>query len=106
MNVIYTVLVAFALGYFIKDTRVAVALYLAGEALVFGFQSASLIIEWASGTSTAAFGAFPDHSPSNVWGYGVVNLVITVIGIGLVMLGARTARRRAAKQDVVTTAGV
>lgn len=101
MNVIYTLLFAFALGYLIKNRGVAIATYLAVEALVFGFQSVTLLIEWASGASSQAFGAFPDHSPEQVWSYGAVNLVITAVGIGLVLLGVRTAGKRLARKGVV-----
>ncbi|CCH69487.1 conserved hypothetical protein [Phycicoccus elongatus Lp2] len=101
MNVIYTVLLAFAIGYFVKNRGVASALYLAGGALVFAFQSVTLLIEWASGKNTKAFGDFPDYTASNVWGYGVVNLIITIIGIGLVQLGVWVSHKQAAKKGVV-----
>lgn len=101
MNVIYTVLFAFAIGYFVKNRGVASALYLAGGALVFALQSVTLLIEWASGKNSKAFGDFPDYTASNVWGYGAVNLIITIVGVGLVLLGTRLAHKRAAKKGVV-----
>lgn len=102
MNVIYTVLFAFALGFFIKNTGIATAVYLAGDALVFGYQSVNLLLEWGGGHKAAFGGPFPDHDTSGVVGYGLVNLVITVVGVGLVVLGARVAARRVAKKDVVS----
>lgn len=101
MNVMYTVLLAFAIGYFVKNRGVAMAVHLAGGAFVFAFQSVGLLLDWASGRSTQAFGKFPNYSDSNYWGYGAVNLVITTVGIGLVLLGARIAHQRAAKKGVV-----
>jgi hypothetical protein len=53
---------------------------------VFTFQSVDLIIEWAGG-SKAAFGPYPNADKSEIWSYGVVNLVIFAAGLGLVALG-------------------
>ncbi|MFC0865655.1 hypothetical protein ACFHYQ_25495 [Sphaerimonospora cavernae] len=102
MNVIYTVLFAFTIGFFIRGRSTAVALYLAGEALVFVYQSVNLLIEWVDGSDAAFGGPFPKYDPAGLAGYGVVNLVITIVGIGLAILGARIGAKRAARRDVVS----
>ena len=94
MNIIYTALLAFALGFLVRQRAVAVAVYLAGGALVFAFQSLNLLIEWTGGSEAAFGGPYPDHETSKVFGYGLFNLVITLIGIGLVMIGAKVAAKR------------
>ncbi len=101
MNVVYTVLFAFAIGFFMKRTGAAALTYLVLGSFVFTFQSVLLVTEWASG-SEAAFGPFPDADSERVIGYGVVNLLITTVGVGLVLLGAKVGAKRAAKKSVVS----
>ena len=103
MNVIYAVLLAFALGCFIKPRATAVALYLAGGAFVFAFQSLNLALEWIGG-SESAFGPYPDYETSKVSGYGLFNLLIVLIGIGLVLGGAKVGTKRA--ERAASPAGV
>ncbi len=65
---------------------------------------------WPSdGDGMLAFGpaptAFPiEYSASEVWGYGIVNLIVIAVGAGLVVLGTYVAKRRAAKRAVVSVA--
>lgn len=94
MNIVYTLLLAFPLGFLIRDRAAACALYLAGGAFVLAFQSVNLLVEWADGSTSAFGGPFPGHEQEKVIGYGLVNLAITAVGIGLVLLGALVARRR------------
>ncbi len=101
MNVIYTVLCAFAIGFFVKPKGVGVLTYLVVGSLLFTFQSVNLLLEWADG-SEAAFGPFPDYEFGQVIGYGLVNLMIAALGIGLVLLGAKVGAKRAAKKSVVS----
>lgn len=110
MNVIYTVLFAFAFGYFVKQRGVAIALYLAVDALVFSFQSLSLVLSWLAHESPSAFGDFPDQLPvqysqSELFGYGVINLVIVLAGVGLVTLGGWVRARRTARRPDVVSVG-
>lgn len=98
MNIIYTVLLAFALGFFIRDRVAAVALFLAGGSFVFVFQSVNLLIEWVGGSESAFGGPYPDYDGSKIFGYGLLNLIITLGGVGLVILGVNVAAKRAAKQ--------
>ena len=51
------------------------------------------LLEWIGG-SEEAFGPYPAASTGNVVGYGVVNLAIYAVGLGLVYLGHRLGSRR------------
>ena len=75
------------------DPLAAFVTYIALHGFVFTFQSLSLIIEWISG-SQQAFGPYPKASSSEVLSYGVVNLGIFAVGLGLVYLGHRLGARR------------
>lgn len=101
MNVIYTVLLAFTFGYFIKNRGIAICIYLAFGAILFTFQSANLVLDWAGGGTEAFGGPFPDYSGSSFLSYGIINLIIFCIGIGLVVLGGRMASRRSRRADLV-----
>ncbi len=101
MNVIYTLLFAFAFGYLIKNRGLAISTYLGFEALLFSFQTLNLTLEWVGGDTEAFGGPFPGYSGANVAGYGLVNLVITGVGIGLVLLGAKVATKRSSDRDTV-----
>jgi len=50
-------------------------------------------MEWANG-STEAFGPYPDFDSGQLWGYGMINLMIYAVGLGLVTLGSRIRTRR------------
>jgi len=89
MELLLTVLVPFPLGFAVRNRMAAYIAYIALHAFVFTFQTLNLLIEWVGG-SEHAFGTYPDANSSDVWGYGVVNLVIYLVGLGLVALGHRT----------------
>lgn len=104
MCLIFTILFAFAIGYFVKSKLLGVVSYLSLIALVFSFQTLKLLFEWMAG-SGEAFGRPPTKFPvaydqSSVIGYGLVNAVIITVGTGLVLLGVWTARRRSSKTGV------
>ncbi|CAN5617140.1 hypothetical protein BH11ACT8_BH11ACT8_31230 [soil metagenome] len=106
MNLVYTVLVAFPLGFFIASRSTAVLGYLLAGSYLFSYQSTGVLLDWLGHSSPSAFGPFPDGFParashSETIAYGVLNLVITVVGIGLVLLGHRVADRRRATRDAV-----
>lgn len=70
-------------------------------------------VPWAFGAATvgmvAAHGpkpaAFPiESSFGELVSYGVVNLVVFAVGVGLVLLGSRVAARRTAGRDAVAVA--
>jgi hypothetical protein len=106
MNVIFTVLFAFPIGYFVKHRGLAIVAYLALDAIVFCYQTLNLLLEWLAGGSELAFGSSPSgglplqFSNRDLAAYGVVNLVIIGGGVCLVLLGAKVAARRAEK-DVI-----
>jgi hypothetical protein len=96
MNLIYTVLLALPIGLLFRPRAFAVFTYLGIGGYVFAFQTVVLSMEWTNG-STEAFGSASGTSlltDSDVVGYGLVNLVITSAGVGLVLLGNRIRDRR------------
>lgn len=99
MELIVMILTAFPIGYFVRHRLTAFVAYIAVHSFVFTFQTATLLIEWAGGDD-AAFGAFPKASTTDVWSYAVVNLVIYLVGLGLVFLGGRLAVRRRGSVDL------
>jgi predicted Na+-dependent transporter len=99
MELIVMILAPFPLGYLIRHRIVAFVAYTAVHAFVFTFQSLVLVVDWAGG-SESAFGPFPDGQTSQVYAYGVVNLVIYAVGLGLVHLGHRVGSRRRADAGV------
>ncbi len=107
MNLIYTLLLAFPLGFFVQTRSTALLGYLLAGSYLFSFQSTGVLLDWLGHSSPSAFGPFPDGFPakastSETIGYGVVNLVITVIGVGLVLLGHHLATRRRTRRNAVT----
>lgn len=90
MELITTLLIAFPLGFFIRRRLVAYLAYVAVHSYFFTLQSTQLTREWVGG-STEAFSKNPDAVP---WTYGLVNLAIYGLGLGLVTLGATVAARR------------
>ena len=106
MNLIYTVLVALPLGLFISSRSTALLTYLLVGSYLFSFQNTSVLLGWLGHSDRPAFGPFPEGFPAEaatgeVIGYGVVNAVITLVGVGLVFAGARLRARRASKRNVV-----
>lgn len=88
MALIIMLLAPFPIGLLVKSRVGAYIACIALHAFVFTFQSMVLVIDWAGG-STEAFGAFPEASSSDLLAYGGVNLVIYLVGLGLVALGQR-----------------
>jgi hypothetical protein len=98
MELIVTLLIAFPLGYLLRDRLVAVLGYIAVHSFVFSFQSMALTREWVGGDTSA----FPKDPGTTPWAYGLINLVIYAAGVGLVILGGRlAARRRRRNADAV-----
>lgn len=107
MTLLYTVLIALPLGLFIQSRSTAVLSYLLIGSYLFSFQNTSVLLGWLGHSSTPAFGPHPEGFPARaqtgeVVGYGVVNAVVALVGVGLVLLGAALRARRASKRDVVT----
>ena len=113
MNLFFTIIAAFPLGFFVSRRQTALLSYLIVDSFLFTLQSLNLLLTWMSGGSglggSSGFGdtpsgSFPiDYSSSEVIAYGVVNAIITLIGVGLVLFGARVRSRRSAQHtpDVV-----
>ena len=93
MELIVMIVAALPIGFCIRSRTAAYIIYIAVYGFVFTFQSVDLIIEWAGG-SKSAFGPYPKADKSQVWSYGLVNLVIFAAGLGLVTLGYYLASRR------------
>jgi len=106
MNLIYTVLLALPIGLLIASRSTAIVTYLLIGSYLFSFQNTSVLLSWLGHSSKSAFGPFPDSFPaqavdSEVFGYAVTNVLITLVGVGLVVLGGWLRARRVARRDIV-----
>lgn len=112
MNLFFTVLAALPLGFLVARREVALMSYLLVDSFLFTFQTLDVLLTWMSGGTgvgggsgfgDSPTGAFPiDYVKGEVIAYGVVNLLITGFGVGLVLLGARLRSRREVRR---TSAG-
>ena len=104
MNLLFTILAAFPLGFLVSRRQTALLSYLIVDSFIFSLQSLNLLLTWMSGGSglggSSGFGDTPsgpfpiDYSSSEVIAYGGLNAIITLVGIGLVLLGSRVRTRR------------
>ena len=94
---ILVVLLPFWLGFALASRTAAFLVYVAAFGPVFTFQTLSLVTDWAGG-SEAAFGSFPSADYGAVLGYGGVNLVLYLVGAGLLLLGRRVGAGRRARR--------
>lgn len=107
MNLIYTVLVALPLGFFIGRRGLAMIVYVLAGTWVLGFQHVAVILAWLANDQPIAFGPSPMSFPityddDQYAGYVAANLAITVVGLGLVALGVwLKERRRTPAQELV-----
>jgi hypothetical protein len=112
MNIIFTVLFAFPVGFLVRRRGLAVVGFLAADAILFTFQTLGVLLDWlgpTQGMSGEAFGPKPsgfpvEYSNGELTAYGLVNLVVIVVGVGLVVLGSRLAGRRAARRTATAVA--
>ena len=95
MELIAMVLVPFPLGFLVRNRLAAFVAYVAVHSFLFTFQTLVLVRQWAGGSFTA-FEQDPAAVPLS---YGVVNLVIYAVGLGLVWLGHRLGAHRRARRD-------
>jgi predicted Na+-dependent transporter len=98
MNLILVLLIPFPLGYLLTSRTTAVVAFVAAFSPLFTFQTLSLITDWAEGSTAAFGGPFPSSDYSNVVGYAAVNLVLYLVGFGLIMLGHRLGAKRRARR--------
>jgi hypothetical protein len=113
MILIFTIAAALPIGFLVIGRRTALLTYLIAGSFLFSLQSLNLLLTWMSGGSglggSSGFGDTPsgqfpiDYSSGEVLAYGAVNAVITLVGVGLVLLGSRLRARRTANHadDVV-----
>lgn len=103
MNLYFCLLATIPLGYFVPRRHVAVLTYLLIDSFLFTYQTLGVLLTWLSGSKGigggSAFGPAPDSIPlkysgSELAAYGIVNLVLVLVGLGLVLLGARLRARR------------
>lgn len=106
MNIVFTLVAAPLIGWFVRPRTAAVSIYLATGAVVFTFQTLAVLIAWFAGESGfggasdhGAFGPAPTALPisyteGEVWAYGAVNLCIYLVGTGITLLVAAARRRR------------
>lgn len=115
MNLFFTVLGALPLGLLVRRRHVALLAYLLVDSFLFTFQTLNVLLTWMSGSTgigggsgfgDAPTGTFPiDYARGEVAAYGVVNLLITAAGIGLVLLGARLRERRTGRRPAEIAVG-
>ena len=101
MELIIMLLAPFPIGYFIRNRMAAFLTYVALHSFVFTFQSTSLLKEWTGGD----YSAFAKNPATADWPYGLMNLAIYAVGLGLVALGSWVgAKRRCAALPAVDLA--
>ncbi|GAA3937620.1 hypothetical protein [Microbacterium soli] len=99
MNVIFTVLFAFAIGFFVKQRGLAIVGYLAVDAILFTYQTLNVLHDsWLEPDGRV------DMTNGDLLGYGGMNFAIILVGVGLVILGTVVAARRASTRDKATVA--
>jgi hypothetical protein len=106
MNLLFTLLGALPLGLLVRRRHVAVLTYLLVDSFLFSFQTLTVLLTWMSGNQgigggsgfgDAPAGTFPiSYAHGEVVAYGVVNLLITSAGVGLVLAGVGVRARRSA----------
>ncbi len=110
MNIIFTIVASLGIGFFVHKRSTAVLAYLLIDSFVFTFQTLDVLLSWMSGangiTGSGAFGPSPkglplDYQQSEVFAYGIVNLLIVVIGIGLTLGAHKLAEKRTAMKAVI-----
>jgi hypothetical protein len=104
MNVVFTILIAFPVGYFISQRSTAVITYVLANSFLFTFQTAFLVMKWVDGDNHAFGDRGLDWSTERsvqFYSYIVINGLIIAVGVGLVIFGHKMRARRTAKRGVV-----
>lgn len=101
MNLLLVIIAPFPLGFFLRNGTVAFIAFIAATQFLFTFQTAWLLLDWGGGDEAAFGGPFPDYDLGQLVGYGAINAVVFVVGLGLVTLGARLGRSRRNKANRV-----
>jgi hypothetical protein len=93
MIAVVTILAAFPLGYFLKSHLAANTAYAIAYLWAFTFQAVYLLPMFLRDMGPAVEDEFP-------WDYGLVTLVIFLVGFGLVALGRWVRGRRGVRVPV------
>ncbi len=105
MMILFTLVAAFPIGYFVAPRGRAVLAFLVAASFLFTYQTSTLVMEWVMGAKEA-FGSNTDQRDmafsSEPGGYAAINLIALAVGLGLVLLGGWLKARRLAKKDVVS----
>jgi hypothetical protein len=113
MNILFALIAGPLLGWFMKSLPLGIAIYLASTSLLFTFQSITVLLAWMGDEGgffglrkEGAFGPAPTGFPvsyaeGELYSYGIVNLVITLVGLGVVVLFGRIRARRDARRNSV-----
>jgi hypothetical protein len=97
MNVIFTVLFAFGIGFFVKQRGLAIVTYLALDAILFTMQTVNVLHDsWLDDQGRVTF------TNGASLAYCGANILIIIVGVVLVLVGTVVAQRRAAKQETVS----
>lgn len=116
MNILVAPLLAVLIGLFVRSRLVGVVLYLAVEGLFFTFQTLVVLLAWMSGqggfggaTEEGAFGPAPTGLPltfseGDVFAYGLVNLLLIAIGVGVTGVIATLRRRQRSRRAGIQVA--
>jgi hypothetical protein len=99
MEALLVLVVPFPLGFFLTRRTTAVVAYVAAFCPLFTFQTLSLVVDWAEGSTAAFGGPFPASDYGQVAGYGGVNLILYLAGFGLILLGHRLGARWRARRS-------
>lgn len=116
MNIFFSPLAAIVIGLLVPSRLKAALLYLVVESLFFTFQTLVVLLAWMGGQSgfggaaeQGAFGPAPTGFPlafseGEVWAYGLVNLALIVLGVGIAV-GAAALRIRRRQRRALPAAG-
>jgi hypothetical protein len=103
VNVAFTLLFAFPLGFLIRRRATAIVTYVLAESFLFTFQTAFLVMKWVDG-DPHAFGDRGRDWSTEQYGmftsYLVLNGVIVGVGVGMVVFGSRVRARRTRREIV------
>ncbi len=113
MNIVFTIVAAPLIGWFVRSRTGAVAICLAAQSLLFSFQTLAVLLAWMAGeggfggaTEGGAFGPTPTGFPvsyneADFWAYGLINLVLIGLSIAVTIAFGHLRARRSARHASV-----
>jgi hypothetical protein len=111
MNLLVTPVLVVFIGLIVRSRLIATLLYLVIEAILFTFQTLTVLLGWLGGELTVfedgMFGPTPTGLPlvldeGDLWSYGLVNLAIMVVGVALIVVIVTLRNRSRAKRTAAT----